>query len=102
MVSVPFASQNSVRENEKKVDELFRLWSVRYPSKTPRHILAMVAYQFASHYSDLKAEYDEALNTAMETETRLDRILKGLPAQDDGDAPQPGAPDSFPGDFTDF
>lgn len=65
-LSVPFGSQNFVRNVEKDVDRLYRKWRNSFTAKTDKEILAMVAYQFASHYNKLKERYEEAANKAEE------------------------------------
>lgn len=65
-LSVPFERQDFVRNVEAKVDELYRKWRKTFTSKTDNEIMAMVAYQFASHYSELKGRYEKALDVATE------------------------------------
>lgn len=65
-LTVPFANQDFVREVEEKVDGLYRQWRISFPSKTNREILAMVAYQYASYYEELRARHKEALSDAEE------------------------------------
>lgn len=63
-LTVPFDRQDFVRDVESKVDRLYRKWRLSFPSKTDREILAMVAYQFASYFSELKERYDAAAEKA--------------------------------------
>lgn len=63
-LTVPFARQDFVRNVEKQADGLFREWRKAFPKKTDREIFAMVAYQFASYYEELKENYGEATRIA--------------------------------------
>lgn len=63
-LTVPFSRQNFVRDVEKDVDSLYSKWRLAFPAKTDREIFAMVAYQYASFYAELKARYDKASEIA--------------------------------------
>ncbi|MCM1370167.1 MAG: cell division protein ZapA [Candidatus Amulumruptor caecigallinarius] len=65
-LTVPFAKQDFTREVESEVDTLYRRWRKSFPAKTDREILAMVAYQYASFYSELKHRYEDARHKAKE------------------------------------
>lgn len=60
VVAVPFENQEMVRQVEKSVDNLYKTWRHDFPTRTDREVLAMVAYQFASYYTELQARYAEA------------------------------------------
>lgn len=63
-LTVPFARQDFVRDVEHEVDSLYRKWRKNFPAKTDREILTMVAYQYASFYSELKERYEKASELA--------------------------------------
>lgn len=65
-LTVPFERQQFVRNVEAKVDQLYRKWRQSFSSRTDKEIMAMVAYQFASHYSELKERYEIATEKAGE------------------------------------
>lgn len=65
-MTVPFAKQDFVRDVESEVDGLYRKWRLSFPSKSDKEILAMVAYQYASFYNELKTQYAEAARKATE------------------------------------
>lgn len=65
-LSVPVARQNFVRNVEAGVNSLFSKWRQQFPTQTDREILAMVAYQYASFYGELKARFDKAADIADE------------------------------------
>ena len=59
-LTVPFERQEFVRDVEADVDRLYARWRKAFPAKTDREILAMVAYQYASFYGELKERYEAA------------------------------------------
>lgn len=63
-LNVPFSRQEFARDVEQSVDSLYTKWRRAFPQKTDREVLTMVAYQFASHYSELKELYGEAAEKA--------------------------------------
>ena len=65
-INVPFERQEFVRDVEGRIEHLYRKWRHSFTSKTDREILAMVAYQFASHFCELKQRYDTAIAKADE------------------------------------
>ena len=65
-VTVPFERQDFVRDVENAVDMLYDKWRKAFPLKTDREILAMVTYQFASHYTELKERHEKAAEKAQE------------------------------------
>ncbi len=64
--TVPFRNQDFVRDVEKEVDRLYTAWRREFAKKTDKEILAMVAYQFAYFYCELKDEYAKAATLADE------------------------------------
>lgn len=82
-LTVPFARQEFVRDVEADVDRLYARWRKTFPAKTDREILAMVAYQYASFYGELKERYEAALAKAEECLRNIDGGDSG--AEDNGD-----------------
>lgn len=52
-LTVPFSRQEAVRKTEGELAMLYKEWGVKFPKKTPKELLAMMAYRFASSYFDL-------------------------------------------------
>lgn len=71
-LTVPFESQEFVRDVESKVDELYKKWRKSFSSKSDNEIMAMVAYQFASHYYEMQNSFESATKKAKECLTLLD------------------------------
>lgn len=65
-LTVPEAKKDFVRATENDVDSLYHKWKREFPAKSDREVLAMVAYQYASFYSELKRRYDDASQLAEE------------------------------------
>lgn len=75
-LSVPFDKQNSVRDAEKAASELYKAWRDRWPARSEKEILAMVAYQFASFYQEILSRMESAVSSARETESKIDTALR--------------------------
>lgn len=80
-LTVPFARQEFARDVEADVDALYRKWRREFPAKTDREILAMIAYQYASYYGELKERYETAAQKAQNCLSSLDAHLN--PASDE-------------------
>lgn len=52
-LSVPFSRQEAVRKTEAELGMLYRSFGEVFPKKSPKELLAMVAYRFASSYYEL-------------------------------------------------
>lgn len=65
-LNVPFDRQDFARDVEASVQRLYSQWRQSFSMRTDREILAMVTYQFASHYCEMKEAYEEALRKAEE------------------------------------
>lgn len=74
-LSVGFNKQDAVRKAERSASELFNSWRLRWPARSDKEILAMVAYQFASYYQDLLSRIDEATAVAEEINRKLDWMV---------------------------
>ena len=59
LLSVPYSQQDDTRQTEEEVNMLFDTWRSRFPEKSDREILAMIAFRYADHYSALKRERSE-------------------------------------------
>ena len=82
-LTVPFAKQDFVRDVESEVNSLYKKWRLAFPAKTNREILAMVAYQYASFYGELKERYNAATEKALEC--LRDTDAEGMSAENPGD-----------------
>lgn len=74
-LSVPFNRQDIVRDAEKSAATLYDSWRRKWPSRSDKEILAMIAYQFASYYVELLARYENAADLADKCNRRLSEII---------------------------
>lgn len=74
-VTVPFSSQDFVRRTEQDIEALYRDWRLRFTKKTPTELLAMMIYQYASYYHDMRDKYDRATREAENISRMLDSVL---------------------------
>lgn len=59
-IKVPFDNQDMARDVEAEANRLLNNWRKAFPKRTEKGLLAMMVYQYASHYKQLTASYDEA------------------------------------------
>lgn len=74
LLTVPISGQEAVRNTEAELAALHRAWSSEFPGKTPRELLAMMAYRFASAYFALKRKHEvdtEEAERLLEAVTRM-------------------------------
>lgn len=75
-LTVPFDSQNTVRDTERKIASMFSNMRSKFSNKSDKEVLAMVTYQFASDYFYMLGLYDKAKRAAQLLEEDLDNGLK--------------------------
>jgi len=91
-LTVPFSRQEAVRKTEAELGALYRMWSRELPGKSPRELLALMAYRFASAYLDLSQRQEEATEEAEELLMTASRLVG-----DDGNGAEDSLlVDSFP------
>lgn len=66
--------REKVKNIEKEINTLSREWRKNYPQKSDMEILAMITYQYASYYQDLKERYAEAELIAKSCNEALEKI----------------------------
>lgn len=71
LLSVPFSRQEATRRIENEVNLMFGTWRTRFPGKTDRELLAMIAFRYAERYSALVQEQEQ---TRERLETLGERI----------------------------
>lgn len=74
-LTVSFDQQDLVRETEKNVGELYDNWSKRFAGKSTQHLLAMIAYQYASYYLGIRRIQGEAREKLNEISQGIDDML---------------------------
>ena len=73
-LTVPFSRQDAVRNTESELAVLYKEWSVRFPGKTPKELLAMMAYRYASYFLDLKVRHEEELDEVEDLLREAERL----------------------------
>ena len=74
-ISVPFSRQNFVRDIESEIGNLFSSLRKKFPKKDERELLAMIIYQYASHYGEIRERHQVALDLAIKCEKKIDDIM---------------------------
>ncbi len=86
-LSVPFSRQEAVRNTEAELGALYRAWGDKFPKKSPKELLAMIAYKFASMYFDLMEERKADADDAMELLEIASRLCDGREPEDPEEFP---------------
>lgn len=74
-LSVAEDRQEFVRRAESNVNELFADWRARFQKRTTQYILAMMAYQYASHFLALCDDYEAARAELQRLESQVGHVL---------------------------
>ena len=74
-LTVPYQTQDRVRDTEKAINDLYSDWRVKFPRKTPQELTAMIAYQYASFFYDLSERYETMSRELSEISARLDLLI---------------------------
>lgn len=74
-LSVELDNVRNVRDLEKELNNLFDMWRKDFPAKSEKELLAMIAYQYASYYSQLTERYKDAYAEAEKCDELLSSIV---------------------------
>lgn len=75
LLSVPYEDQEHTREVETQLNSLFDTWRKRFPEKSDRELLAMIAFQYAGHYASLLKERSAMISAADKASATLDMLI---------------------------
>ncbi len=75
-LTVPFQNQELTRSVEDEINKLYATWRRNFPKRSEKGLLAMMVYQYASHYKELSVKYQEAIGKAEECLGKIDSILR--------------------------
>lgn len=75
LLTVPFSDQEQTRDAEKNLNMLYETWRKRFPEKSEMELLAMIAFQYASYYEDLKRTYLGVAGKVEKMEAKLDKMI---------------------------
>ncbi len=90
-LAVPRQKLSAVKDTEQELRELYDTWRSRFPSKTNQELLAMIAYQYAKYYHELKDRYQAAVNATASLEYALDSLIKRAEGSPDTTPPVSGS-----------
>lgn len=69
------AEAGAVRRAEQAVNDLWRVWSAKYPRKGPSQVLAMVAYRYAQFYLNEREAAQQTQQWLQQFDLELDAML---------------------------
>lgn len=75
LLSVPFSHQEETRQAETEVNMLFDTWRSRFPEKSDRELLAMIAFRYADRYAALMRERRETQQEMSSLSSRLQALV---------------------------
>ena len=65
ILAVPYSRQEETRESEQEVNMLFSTWRARFPEKSDRELLAMIAFRYADRYRMMRTERETIENEVL-------------------------------------
>lgn len=77
LLSVPYSRQEETRQTEAEINMLFDTWRARFPGKSDRELLAMIAFRYADHYAELLREREKASEEAGALAARMEGLIGG-------------------------
>lgn len=77
LLSVPYSQQEETRRTEAEVNILFDTWRKRFPEKSDRELLAMIAFRYAGHYRAASGERQEVQKEVGAISARLKSLVTG-------------------------
>ena len=75
LLSVPYSQQEETRQTEAEVNMLYATWRSRFPEKSDRELLAMIAFRYADRFASLMREQEASQQEAAKINGRLDALL---------------------------
>lgn len=75
MLSVPYSQQEETRQAEAEVNMLYDTWRSRFPEKSDRELLAMIAFRYADHFASLLRDQNSGKEELGKINSRLDQLL---------------------------
>lgn len=83
LLSVAYSKQEATRRTEEEVNMLFDTWRSRFPEKSDRELLAMIAFRYADRYAGLLREREAMERETLELSERLEALIaEGEPSAD--------------------
>lgn len=86
-MTIPAETEEIVRRAEYNINKVWNAWRYDFQSKTSKEVLAMVAFQFAKRYYQLRQQVDNQQIWMEDFEQELNRLLD-IDSADKSDEPQ--------------
>lgn len=74
-MTIPADTEEIIRRAESQVNKVWNAWRANFDTKTSKEVLAMVAFQFAKKYYQLREYVDNQQAFVEEFEKELNRLL---------------------------
>lgn len=71
----PLNNQEFIRDVEGRIEDLWSTWRARFPNLSESKLLAMMVYQYASFYFQMRHKYDTAGESVRATSRVLEEAL---------------------------
>ena len=71
----PLNNQEFIRDVEGRIEDLWSTWRARFPNLSESKLLAMMVYQYASFYFQMRHKYDAAGESVRATSRVLEEAL---------------------------
>lgn len=79
-LTVSFNSQDDVRDAEKAASQLYQQWRAKWPTRSDKEIMAMVAYQFAFFYRKLLGLQQNAIELVNDCSSEIEGMIEDIRA----------------------
>lgn len=83
LLTIPEKRRGAVKDIEAEVTALYNLWKRQFTNKTDRELLAMMAYQYASFYLELREAVHSATLLAEDCLLKVETIVDASPLVND-------------------
>ncbi len=71
----PLNNQEFIRDVEGRIEDLWSTWRARFPNLSESKLLAMMVYQYASFYFQMRHKYDAAGESVRAISRQLEEAL---------------------------
>lgn len=75
LLTVPYSLQEETRRTEQEVNVIYDTWRGRFPEKSDRELLAMIAFRYAERYGSLLREREATLREMDRMNAELDAFI---------------------------
>lgn len=76
ILTVPYSQQEATRRTEAEVNQTFDTYRARFPEKSDREVLAMIAFRYADSRAALLREREQTAREIEDLGDRLEKLVK--------------------------